>query len=143
MGHPSVSVSCENCPEETEVSESNTEKNPDIETNLMCIDEWYHEESGEEIDSGNQEETASTEVVTKKESGEEIDSGDKEETASTELVTKDGNDLTDIKEKRDLLDFLRMDIKHDVWKEIKATKAEIRKLEKEVRGKRKPEDRSQ
>ena len=116
-----VSVSGESFSEGTEVTGSNTEKTREIEeTNLMCIDEWYHEESDEESGCGDQGKTASTEVV-----------------------TKDGKDKTDIKEKRDLLDFLRMDIKHDVWKEIKATKAEIRKLEKEVREKRRPEDRSQ
>ena len=33
---------------------------------------------------------------------------------------------------RDLTGFLGLIHKHDVWKEIKATKAEVKKLEKEV-----------
>ena len=38
---------------------------------------------------------------------------------------------------RDLRDFLWLGHRHDVWKEIKATKQEIRKLTRELRGKRK------
>ena len=116
-----VSDSADMCHEETEITGSNAEEALDVQTNLMCVDEWYNEESGEEDESGEQEETAKC----------------------TEVETKHRADLTDVKERRDLLDFLRMDIKHDVWKEIKATKAEIRILEEEVKEKRRPGDRSQ
>ena len=50
--------------------------------------------------------------------------------------------LDDIREKRDLMDFLRMSRKHDVWKEIKATKAEIRRLEMEIKERKRLGDRS-
>ena len=44
---------------------------------------------------------------------------------------------------RDLKSFLTIDSKHDVWKQIKGTKAEIRKLEREIKEeKRKREGRS-
>ena len=46
---------------------------------------------------------------------------------------------------RDLMDFLRLGRQHDVWKEeIAVTKAEIKKLERELQiGKRRREDRNQ
>ena len=46
---------------------------------------------------------------------------------------------------RDLMDFLRLGRQHDVWKEeIAVTKAEIKKLEREIQmGKRRREDRNQ
>ena len=34
---------------------------------------------------------------------------------------------------RGLGNFLRMDLKHDIWKDIKATEAEIKQLEKELK----------
>ena len=58
------------------------------------------------------------------------------------VVIDEENPTTGMKGKhenieRDLEDFLRLGHKHNVWKEIKATKAEIKKMEKNIKKEKK------
>ena len=142
--------------DENEVGETeNVNKSADDEE-MMCVSEWQCEDDGYEAEDEQDGPIMKTNVSSNVQGQEsnckeivedqaDLGSGERpvKQTTEVEKSKQAGAEMSNIREKRDLTDFLRMCRKHNVWKEIKATKAEIKKLEKEVKETRKPEDRSQ
>ena len=142
--------------DENEVGETeNVDKSTDDEE-MMCVSEWQCEDDGYEAEDEQDGAIMKTNVSSNVQGQEsnckeivedqaDLGSGERhaKQTSKVDKSKHTSVQLSSIREKRDLMDFLQMGRKHNVWKEIKATKAEIKKLEKEVKETRKPEDRSQ
>ena len=96
------------------------------------VDELYEfDEMGDQIDEPEPESITETE--------KEVSEGaENNHTYKVENIDKeDGQMDKSVAVERDLQDFLWLGRKHNVWKEIKATKAEIKKLTRDLRERRK------
>ena len=89
----------------------------------------------------NKEERCKQEKMEDRKTDKKTNLGGKENREGKRVSFVDG--VVEKQVDRDLKSFLTIDSKHDVWKQIKGTKAEIRKLEREIKEeKRKHEGRS-
>ena len=130
-----------------QVFDTERKERTDEEEEMICVDEWHWEDDGYEAEDEHDDHVAETKRYSK--DAEKEKDGCKERTEThadiDSQVEKTGrvNEQVNMDRKnQDQTDFLRMCRKHNVWKEIQATKAEIRELEKEVKVAKRHEDRS-
>ena len=79
----------------------------------------------------NKEERCKQEKMEDRKTDKKTNLGGKENREGKRVSFVDG--VVEKQVDRDLKSFLTIDSKHDVWKQIKGTKAEIRKLEREIK----------
>ena len=126
---PTGDIDLERVDEAEEMEEDTNEKEEQLDETWMYMDEpWYcEEESGAEGDDEDDEDDNDAErqeTMTSERDEERIVGGE---------VSGQGNiDTVNGRIERDLGHFLWMDRRHNIWSQIKATKAEIKELESSI-----------